>query len=123
MRLISEHIELNQYLFKYQMKCPQTKQIPTSPNCHFCDTLESVKHFLLKCNKYKFQRQSLFQKLIKINHKFKYNKFKSIKYLLFSYLLHNNGISKQILIWKEILNYTKETNRFQNIFQIDTNQL
>ena len=122
-RLLTEHIELNQYLFKLQLKCPITKQIPPSPNCGHCEQIESVNHFLTKCTKYKFHRKSMYEKLTKINHKYKYIKFQTIKFLLFPYLLQHNNIHKQILIWKEILSYTKSTNRFKNLYQIDLNQI
>ena len=122
-RIITEHIELNQYIFKYQMKCPNTNKIPESPYCIQCDKLETVHHFLLKCKRYSHQRYKLFQKLIKINYKFKYTKFKSTKFLLFPYLVYHTNITQQITIWKEILNYTKNTQRFKNLYQIDLKQI
>ena len=119
-RLLTEHIELNQYLFKHQLKCPKTKQIPSSPNCEHCDQMESVNHFLVKCHKYKFHRKSLFNRLSKINHRYKYQKFQTIKFLLFPYLLQHNITSKHrsegnIKLYK--------FKRFKNLYQIDLNQI
>ena len=55
-RLITEHIELNKYLYLHDIKCPKYNQIPLSPNCTFCNQIESTKHFFMNCNKYKPQR-------------------------------------------------------------------
>ena len=120
MRLITEHIELNKYLFFHNIKCPQTDQIPPSPNCNYCDQLETTNHFLINCRKYKMQRSKFFSKLNKINHKYQYKKFRTIKFILFPYLLLHNNFHNQTMVWKEILNYTKATNRFNNIHHIDT---
>ena len=122
-RLITEHIELNKHLFKHQIKCPKTEQIPFSPNCQYCNQIESVTHFLTKCKLYNVQRNQMMNKLIKINHRYKYEKFKSMKYLLFPYRLQHNNITKQTMVWKEILNYTKETKRFSNLYHINLNNL
>ena len=56
-RLFTEHIELNKYFHQYQIKDPNTEQIPPSPNCLFCNKTESVDHFITKCKKYKHQRR------------------------------------------------------------------
>ena len=117
-RLITEHIELNEYLFGKQIKDPDTQTIPPSPFCNTCNKMEDVDHFLTKCNKYKKQRQILYQNLSKINHKYKYKKFQTIKYLLFPYKMYNNNLNQQTKVWKEILNYTKHTKRFNNIYGI-----
>ena len=122
-RLLSEHIELNKYLFKLQIKCPTKEEIPNSPECNFCNKKETVGHFLTKCNKFKKQRSKLINKLSKINHKYRYKKFQTPKFLLFPYLLQHNNIKKQAMVWKEILNYTKETQRFNNLYRIDLKQL
>ena len=123
MRILTEHIELNQYLFKLKMKCPINNKIPTSPNCSHCDKIESVTHYLTKCKRFRFQRQSLFRNLRRIDHRYRYTKFQSVKYLLFPYFLFRSNILKQSLVWKEILNYIKETKRFENIYRIDLNQI
>ena len=122
-RLITEHIELNKYLFKLKIKCPKLDKIPDSPYCTTCDQIETVNHFINRCKTYKTHRKKLYNKISKINNKYKYKKFQTIKYLLFPYLLHQNSIPKQIMIWKEILNYTKITNRFKNLYRIDINQI
>ena len=124
-RLLTEHIELNEYLYDKQIKCPIEKKVICSPICTNCDKeeIENVPHFLLSCDKYKIQREIMFKHLIKINHKYKYKKFQSIKYILFPYLLHHCNLTQQTKVWKEILSYTKHTKRFDNLYQIDINQL
>ena len=71
-KLISETLELNQYLYKLQLKCSITETIPSSPLCNFCHQIESTHHFLMTCKKYTRQTTTLFNNLSKINHKFKY---------------------------------------------------
>ena len=114
---------IKQLPYKHSIKCPITDKIPDSPNYDQCIYIESVDHFILKCIKYKQQRKKLFHKLRKINYRYKYPKFQTIKYRLFPYLLNKNDIFKQILIWKEILSHTKETNRFNNVYHIDLNKI
>ena len=122
-RLITEHIELNQYLHSKQIKCPTNDKIPPSPNCTKCNKPESVKHFLTSCKKYKYQRSILSSKLRQCHGIFRYYNKIPIKYVLFPYLIKKIEIHQQITIWKEILNYTKNTKRFKNLFKIDTNKL
>ena len=116
---MTEHIELNSYLFEKKMKCPITNAIPISKKFTYCDEIESVQHYPLRCKKYGKQRKILFKKLIKINHKFKYKKYQSIKFILFPYKIHNNIEQKQIQIWNEILSYIKATKRFNNLYGIN----
>ena len=116
MRLITEHIELNQYFFKCKINAQ-------TPECCFCNKIESTNHFLIKCKKFKIQRLKLFNKLSAINHKYKYKKFQSIKYSLFPYKLQHNDIKKQSLIWKEVLSCTKETKRFEHIYDINIDKI
>lgn len=54
-----------------------------------------------------------------INHRYGYSKFQSIAFILFPYHLTGNGTFQQIMTWKEILNYTKHTKRFDNLFDIE----
>ena len=122
-RLITEHIELNEYLFRLKLKCPKTKEIPPTNKCNTCYSIESVRHYILKCKKYKTQRQKLKKKLIKINHKFKYQKFQTMKYLLFPYKIHNNSKKQQAQIWREILSYIKGTKRFENLYDINLKEI
>ena len=120
-RLITEHIELNKYLYNKQMKSPSTKLIPSTP--YYENYLknniynsETVQHFILSCPKYKPQRVIMFNNLSKINHKCQYNKFRTIKYIIFQFRLYNVKINQQTKVWKEILSYTKHTQRFTNIY-------
>ena len=82
-RMVTEHIELNQYLFKYNIKNPVNKKVPASPDCNYCEQLETVNHFLIKCKKYKFQRAKLFKKLSKINYRYNFSKFKTTNIYFF----------------------------------------
>ena len=122
-RLISEHIELNDYLFSKQIKDPEDQSIPQSPFCDYCNEVENVEHFLTNCKKYQKQREILYQNLTKINHRYKYKKFQSVKFLLFPYKLFHNNLNQQTKVWKEILSYTKHTNRFSNLYDVRTKEL
>ena len=124
-RFLSEHIELNEYLYNKQIKCPIENKLIQSPICTNCNQteIENIPHFIMHCDKYKIQREIMFSNLTKINHRYKYRKFKSIKYILFPYLLHSCDLSQQTKVWKEILSYTKHTKRFKNLYLIDLNQL
>ena len=122
-RLITEHIELNSFLFKLKLKCPKNNKIPDSNKCNECNKIESVKHYILDCKRYNGQRLKLFNNIIKINHKYKYGKFRTIKYLLFPYKLFRNNEQQQIKIWKEILGYIKATNRFENLYGINLKEI
>ena len=123
MRLLSEHIELNEYLHQKKLNCPINNKVPPSPNCIQCNEPENILHYIMQCKKFETQRHKLFQNLSRINHKFKYNKFRSLKYILFPYKLFNTTTSQQIAIWKEILSYVKNTQRFANLYQIQLNKL
>ena len=70
-RLLTEHIELNSYLGKKNAECTLTGQVSKSEKYEHCNAIETVQHYLLKCNKYMKQRKYMFTKLMKINHKFK----------------------------------------------------
>ena len=78
MRLMTGHIELNEYLYNKQMKCPKLENIPINKKCDYCKCNETINHFILKCKRFQNQREILRNKLVKINHRFKYNKFFTI---------------------------------------------
>ena len=103
-RMITEHIELNQYLYKLQLKCPVSNEIPSSPDCLTCRRPESTKHFLLHCKKFAQQRYKLFSNLSRINHKYNYSKFRIMKYLLFP-ICFGEQHSPTDVVWKEVLSY------------------
>ncbi len=126
-RIISEHIELNQYLHKYELKNDENI-IQSSPNCSYCNEIESVEHFLLNCNKYQPQRTKLFNNITKIWSGYNNGWNISIGTLLFPYIIKLNNIrqisnDETLMIWKEILSYTRSTNRFKNLFKINLDKL
>ena len=121
-RLITEHIEPNQYIFRLKLKYHKTNQFPSLPDCSFCDNIKSVNHFILKCKMYNNQRDIMLKKRKSINYRYISSKFRTIKGLFFPYLLFHSSIKKQCSVWKEILNYIKVT-KFENIYQIDKNQI
>ena len=122
-RLITDHMELNEYLFNKQIKCPKSDTIPDTPKCDQCNANESIYHYIMKCTKYNQQRSKFRYNLCKISNIYRSNEFFQLKYLLFPYHTPNITIIQQIAIWKEILSYTKNTNRFQNISRMDTTKL
>ena len=118
-RVLTELIELISHLFNIKKKSPESNK------CMDCDRIESLNHYPLKCRKYDLQRKKWIAKLIKINHKYGYKKFRTIKYIVFQYKLYNNTImiQQQGQIWNEILSYIKSTDRFSNLFAINNKEL
>ncbi len=110
------------------MKNRDDDKIQQTPNCEHCKTIETVEHYLLHCNKYDKQRLKLYDNITKIwpgyNHGWNVN----IGTLLYPYNILQNNIrqidnDKTLLIWKEILSYTRNTNRFKNLFKINLDKL
>lgn len=120
MRLLTDHIELNDYLSRKRIKCPSLDIIPDNPYCERCNEIENVNHFVMHCRNYSIQRYKMLQNLCKINYRFKYPKFRKIQYILFPYLLNGNGMLQQILSWKELLSYSKQTHRLNKLYGINT---
>ena len=54
-RLRIGHVGLKQYLYRFNMA--------TDEECNYCKRIESVEHYLLKCNKYDRQRETLVRDL------------------------------------------------------------
>ena len=106
-----------------KMSCPKLNEIPKSPKCEECNKHENVSHFTLQCRKYKEHRQKFFKNISKISYKFRYQKFRRLKYILFPYKLYHTKIHQHIAIWKELLSYIRNTNRLSNLYVINTNEI
>ena len=124
-RIISQHIELNKYLFNKNLKDPNTNEKILSPICNQCSNKseESLPHFLMKCPKYTRQRTRMIKNIKRVCKQMNKPKYKTIKYLLFPYLIPKCNISVQIQIWKEILSYIRNTKRFTKLRFIDLNNI
>ena len=123
-RMLTEHIELNQYLFKYKIKDPSNEQIPLSSKCIHCNKNESTIHYLLYCKKYRKLRHKMWRNIAKHWRGFRNSYNHRLEYILFPYTIPDQlRITKQILIWKEILNFTKRTNRLNNLRFVDNSQI
>ena len=77
-QLRSEHIELNLYNSVWNDSI--------DPNCVTCDTLETVKHFLIDCDDYILQRSQLRMELIKINKRFEKDENFNVTCILFPHV-------------------------------------
>ena len=119
-RLITQHIELNNYMAQHQMKDRNTNDPILSPLCPNCPDKheETVTHFLTKCKQYSNHRNKLYRNISKLLFKNKIpniRKYLHIQFLLFPYLIPKSTIITQTLIWKEVLSYVRSTNRFYNL--------
>ena len=116
-RIISQHIELNQYLYNKNLKDPNTNEKILSPMCNQCSNKdeESVSHFLMKCPKYTRQRTRMIKRIKRVCKHMNKPKYKTLKYILFPYLIPKCNTTTQIQIWKEVLSYIRNTKRFTNI--------
>ena len=123
--LRSEHIGLNNYENAYFKKNYNHNGKCTKCNC---GANESVRHFILECNKFNKQRNKLFKNLRKINIKFKNKQKTKIRDLLFPFtwqddpdkndihfhLIIQKNIANRIGIYNEIIKYIIKTKRFNN---------
>ena len=108
--LRSEHIELNVHNNVIFGDC--------DPNCDECEVFETVRHFLIDCNKYIEQRKELRKKLIEVDRVFKSNKNFNAKRILFYHKYQPNrnsdiALDNRIKILKYICSYVHETRRFK----------
>ena len=108
-QLRSEHIELNLYnsIFGNEVDA----------NCDVCNTLETVKHYLIDCEKYRLQRTQLVMELIKINKRFEKEKNVNIISLLFPHTFQGKPykerqLDDRIRILKLVCDYVLQTKRF-----------
>ena len=122
-RLITGHIELNAYYFKYKMKINKNDDKPIqSPNCNDCKCPETVSHYLLKCKKYKKQRNKMFLKINKICNEYRNGANVNIHNLIFPFIIRCN-IKQTLQIWKEILSYIRASEKWKSIYGIDINNI
>ena len=108
--LRSEHIELNLYNNVIFGNC--------DPNCDECEIYETVRHFLIDCNKYIEQRKDLRKKLTGVNRFFRNNKNFNAKKILFYHKYQSNrnsddALDERIKILKYICSFVYETQRFK----------
>ena len=123
-QLRSEHIGLNNYENFYFKNKHHHNGL-----CQNCGHIESVRHYILECDKFKKYRDKLFKNLRNINIKFKYQQKIKIKELLFPFtwqkdpdknenvhyhLEIKNNISTRIGIYREIIKYIIKTKRFNH---------
>ena len=118
-QLRSEHIELNLYNNVWDNA--------VDPNCEKCETLETVKHYLIDCEKYEVQRMQLRMELIKINKRFKKDKHFNVICILFPHVFQGKPyrerqIDDRIRILKLVCDYVMQTGRFKdsesNVFKM-----
>ena len=110
-QLRSEHIELNLYNSVWDHSI--------DPNCSTCDTLETVKHYLIDCVDYEIQRLQLRLELIKINKRFEKDKNFNVICVLFPHVFQGKPyrerqIDDRIRILKLVCDYVQQTGRFDN---------
>ena len=118
-KLRTEHIALNGYAKKILNK--------PSDRCPDCHTIETVKHFMMDCEKFKKERDEMRLKLIKVNHEFNHEQFFDIKNILFPHLWvelpdpeekenykekWNEATNTRVKILQIVIDYFNETNRF-----------
>ena len=118
-QLRSEHIELNLYNSVWDHAI--------DPNCDTCGTLETVKHYLIDCERFEVQRLQLRMELIKINKRFEKDKHFNIICILFPHVFQgkpyrDRQIDDRIKILKLVCDYVLQTKRFadakSNVFKM-----
>ena len=118
-RLITGHIELNSYYHKYKIKLKDNNNQPLkSPNCTKCQTPETISHYILKCKLYKKQRTKLINKISKISNEYHNGANITMNNIIFPNI-KIIPLNKIPTIWKEILSYIRNTNRFNKIYGIN----
>ena len=114
-RLRTEHIDLN--LYNSVIYAADSK---TDPNCEVCDMYETVRHYLLLCDKWDLERADMFYKLSEIDSQFliEKNRFNILR-LLFPHLYQKrphklDNILIRVKILKCICEFVRKTKRFVN---------
>ena len=114
-RLRSEHIDLNLYNNVIYSNGNQT-----DPNCENCNFYETVRHYLIDCERWDVQRADMFYKLSEIDEKFKLEKNRNnIMRLLFPHLYQKRPhkpekIQQRVKIIRLVCKFVSETKRFVN---------
>ena len=103
-QLRSGHIELNLYNSVWDNNI--------DPNCATCDTLETVKHFLIDCDDYDLKRAQLRMELIKINKRFEKDSNFNVICILFPHVFQgkpyrDRQIDDRIRILKLVCDYVQ----------------
>ena len=123
-RLRTEHIELN----KYKNIVKTSKLHSNTVNCEKCNSVETVKHYLINCKRFKKQREEMWIAIEMIDEFFKNKYNRTINNLLFYYKKQEkphlkNKIDIRVNIIKEILKFVVNTQRFEKIVIDDNNKL
>jgi hypothetical protein len=117
-RLRSEHIELNEYLYRFNQY--------NHERCEKCNgnKIENIQHFLLECSNYNSIRNVMFEEIKKESIIFIGNPDTNINYheimaYLYPHLYQDNiydiiSINERIHIYKCVYKYIIKTERFKN---------
>jgi hypothetical protein len=117
-RLRSEHIEINEYLFRFNQY--------NSDKCELCNNncIENIYHFLLECPYYNALRNVLFEELKEKSIIFNGNPDTNMNYFdIMAYLYPHTlqkelyssiSINERIYIYKCIYKYVIKSKRFEN---------
>ena len=113
-RLRTEHIDLNVYNNVIFAKGTQTEM-----NCEECGRYETVRHYLLDCEKYESQRQEFINELKNISMEFEKENNINIMRILFNYKYQKKpykqeNIEIRVEILKAVCKYVAKTKRFIN---------
>ena len=124
-KLRSEHINLKEYE-NFYFKSQNTR----FGLCTQCTNIakETVKHYILECDRFKNERSRLYKKLRRIDVKFKNIDKIKLKDIIFPHTWQKenqeevrveknelfNNINKRTKIIKTIIKYINDTKRFEN---------
>ncbi|MCP4988761.1 MAG: hypothetical protein GY928_22740, partial [Colwellia sp.] len=130
MRLMTGHIELNEYCFHIGIK-DSDDEVPNRPECEQCSTNENedVEHFILRCPKYDLARMRLINDLDDIWDGFENGTNVDLGSILFPYTIKMDDtnrdmeLNNQVKCWKALLRYVHRTGRFSSLYRIDKDKL
>ncbi len=130
MRLMTGHIELNEYCFRLGIK-DSDGEIPERPECEQCSTNENedVEHFVMKCPTYDFARMRLISELDDVWDGFEHGANVDLGSILFPYSIKMDDtnrdmeLNNQVKCWKAMLRYVHRTGRFSSLYRIDKDKL
>ena len=113
-RLRTEHIDLNVYNSVIYAKGTKTEM-----NCEECGRYETVRHYLLDCNKYEKERDVFINELKDISVEFEKETNVNVMRILFNYKYQKkpyerDNIEIRVAILRAVCRYVAKTRRFIN---------
>ncbi len=134
-RLLTNHIELNQFLCLYNMKDADDNSVDM-PYCNNCDqnAVESVEHYLLRCPAYHQNRQRMMNELRQVWPGYIDQPNITLRNVLLPFLITDESIydpynkcpitvMNQARIWKQICRFVRRTHRLKDLYRVDMTKL